>query len=139
MYPLVLAIEPARKRAPYILYGFDGLHPGAEEVLLDEAYSILDRPFGLGIGLMTDPELQFLLSAEVVEDSRLDDFTVGLAGDEHSVLVYDQSGRSAAKLEERAIYRLASFFSIVLMILCIDDQIATVSEEETDEVYSESS
>ena len=139
MDPSVLAVKPARKRSPYILYGFYGLHPGAEEVLLDEADSVLDSSFGFGIGLMADPQLEILLSAEVVEDSCLDDFTVCLAGYEYSILVNDQRGRPAAQLTERAIYRLARFFGIVLVILCIYDQIAAVPKEETDKVYSESS
>ena len=42
------------------------------------------------ISLSAHPQLQFLFDAEVFENSRFNDFSVGLTGDENRVLINNQ-------------------------------------------------
>ena len=117
---LILPVQPAGQRTPYIIDACD--LSGTEEIFLDKSYGIFDRALTFRIGLITHPELQILFGAEIFKNTGLNDFAVGLTGDEHRILIDDQDRRSPPELAEAPIDRLTGFFSVIFMILSINAQ-----------------
>ena len=112
--------KPAGKGTPYIIDTCD--LSCAEEIFLYKTYTVFDRALTFRIIFVADPEFQFLLCAEVLKNTSLDDFAVSFTGDKHGVLIDNQNGRPAAKLAEAPVDCLTGFYGIILMILRIDTQ-----------------
>ena len=98
MYTLILAFKPSGQRTPYIVDTGDS--PGAEEVLLHKTDRVFYGPLALRIRFIAYPKSELLFSTEILEYSGFDDFSIGFAGYEHSILIDNKYGRAAAKLTE---------------------------------------
>lgn len=74
-----------RKYAPHIIDPGD--RTGAEEVLFHKADRIPYGAFALWTCFVADPESEILFRTEIIEDSGLDDFPIGLLSHEDSILI----------------------------------------------------
>ena len=137
---LILPVQPAGQGTPYIINTCD--LSGTEKIFLNKSYGILDRTltFRIGLiahpelqilfgaeifkntGLIAHPELQILFGAEIFKNTGLNDFAVGLTGDEHRILIDDQDRRSPPELAEAPVDCLTGFFSVIFMVLSINAQ-----------------
>jgi hypothetical protein len=107
--------------SPFLLATFSKkyLQKTTEEIFLDKSYGIFDRALTFRIGLIAHPELQILFGAEIFKNTGLNDFAVGLTGDEHRILIDDQDRRSPPKLAEAPVDRLAGFCGVIFVVLRI--------------------
>ena len=131
MDPLVLAAQPSRQGAPYIIDTGDV--PGTEEVLLYVTDAVFYWALAFRICLVADPETQVLLCTEVFKHSGLDDLAVSFAGNKNGILVNDEDGRPSSQPAEAPVDGLAGFCAIVLMVLRINAKEPAVAQKETDE------